>query len=97
MLLVFSLSITPKIFLHKLVASHKDRYPSTHSTQDQISKTGYRCDCESQVVEVPYLNYAYDIDLPYRRSFPVDRIIAERSFPSSPFLMFGLRGPPSLL
>jgi len=95
MLLVFSLSITPKIFLHQLVANHKDRSYTAHSHTDQFTKAGFRCNCENQVVEVPYLNYSTGVDLVVYSSFQIDRTTPIYQFPSFPYFIFGLRGPPS--
>jgi hypothetical protein len=98
LLLVFAFSITPKVVLHNVFANHKDvRYPSGEK-ETQVNKSGFYCDTENQVVEIPYLEHY---------SFVVDRIIgvtfqAFQSRKGHQFLSFtcfitGLRGPPSSL
>jgi len=95
LLVVFALGITPKVFLHKLIAGHKDLAYTCHGTTDQFTKAGFRCNCDNQVVQVPYIHQIVAILLVVPICFPTDQITADHSFPCSPHLIFGLRGPPS--
>ena len=55
MLLIFTMSITPKVFLHDLTADHKDEASVVLHCHDQhISKIGFTCDCNNLVSTSPY-------------------------------------------
>lgn len=97
LLLTFTLSITPKNVLHHFFAHHQDSSFDWKRQTDQLTKAGYHCDCESQVVAVPYLDLpsyfppeVSQRDLPSLS--PAKR--ADQIFPISHFI-FGLRGPPA--
>jgi hypothetical protein len=95
MLLIFSLSITPKLFLHDLVAHHKDlSYPS-HQHTDQINTAGFHCDRESQVVELPYISHVICIHLIVPGSFHTYQTRADHQVYFLPHFIVGLRGPPT--
>lgn len=55
MLLIFSLSITPKKYFHDLIADHTDSYNVNFSGKATVGKTGYSCDCEDLVVSTPFI------------------------------------------
>ena len=94
MLLILVFSITPKIILHNLLVNHKDiSYPS-HEHSGQVTKGGFHCDCENQVVEIPYLNLAINIRLDISRSFQIYQTRISYPFYSFPNFIFRLRGPP---
>ncbi len=93
MLLIFAFSITPKLILHDLVVHHKDK-PIHAGENTQVSKTGFHCDCENQVVELPYLTYSAHQPADIPRSFQLYQTGVNCPFYSSPYLNFGLRGPP---
>jgi hypothetical protein len=93
MLLIFAFSSTPKIFLHNLVVHHKDSNISL-GKYAQVSTTGFHCDCESQVVELPYLNQVFHINLLVLGSFQIYQSRTNHQFFSFPHYIFGLRGPP---
>jgi hypothetical protein len=55
MLLIFTMSITPKVFLHDLTADHKDEVSVVLHCHDQhIDKVGFTCDCNNLVSTSPY-------------------------------------------
>lgn len=56
MLVLFAFSITPKKFLHDLVANHHDIKYSAGQTNAQLSKTGFNCQTDNLVVESPFEN-----------------------------------------
>lgn len=93
MLLMFSLSITPKLFLHDLVVRHRDSSISS-GKYVQVGKTGFRCDCENQVVELPFLTQVGYFSLTAPVYFPVYALGTDYRFYSFPHFIFGLRGPP---
>ena len=55
MLLIFTMSITPKVFLHDLTADHKDEVSVVLHCHDQhLDKVGFTCDCNNLVSTSPY-------------------------------------------
>ena len=93
MLVIFAFSMTPKVILHNLIVDHKDTHiPSGKDAQ--VGKTGFLCDCESQVVVLPYLNHVDNYQLKIPRSFQIYRTPVGYSFHSVSQFIFGLRGPP---
>jgi hypothetical protein len=54
-LLLFSFCITPKRFLHDILANHKDAQPFASVPLQQISQSGFRCQTDDLVVEAPFL------------------------------------------
>jgi len=96
MLLIFTTSITPKVFLHDLTADHRDEVSKILHCHDQhITKPGFRCDCNNLVSTSPFTEEpALQVPLPeaiafvsYSHQF-TDRVYASDIFFSS------LRGPP---
>jgi hypothetical protein len=97
MLLLFSLSITPRKYLHDVFAHHQDTvrlYLKKQSTT--IEQKGFQCEQNNQVVEQPFVQtpvpfFAYPLPLvnDYRQdhynSF-IKLFLADQS----------LRGPPSM-
>jgi hypothetical protein len=95
LLLTFTFSITPKILLHTLVAHHKDIHFNIGGKTDQLIKAGYQCDCESQVVVLPYLDWSPSIPQDIAECFISAPIrTKDRIFPVRHFI-FGFRGPPA--
>jgi hypothetical protein len=54
-LMLFSFCITPKRFLHDMLANHKDAQPFASVPLQQISQSGFRCQTDDLVVEAPFL------------------------------------------
>jgi hypothetical protein len=95
LLMTFSFSITPKIVLHNLVAHHKDIHSGNHSSSDQVAQAGYHCDCESQVVVLPYLDLPVYIPQGVADCFLTSQVRTEDQIYSIGHFIFGFRGPPS--
>jgi len=53
--LLFSFCVTPKRFLHDLLANHKDAQSSLSSPEQQIASSGYHCLIDDLVVVAPFL------------------------------------------
>ncbi len=92
LLLIFTLGITPKKFLHDAFATHADKKPLTEKPY-QLSKSGYNCNVNSLVAEPVFENtftlFSYPPTLTY--SFYLLKNISY----SSPFKVYSqLRGPP---
>jgi hypothetical protein len=98
MLVLFSISITPKKIFHDLFANHKDTYTkySLVNSDSQVSDPGINCHFDNLVVVAPYINTDISVDIAPLLFFPEQKINATASFHSVHQLFFGLRGPPSL-
>ena len=55
LLLIFTLSITPKKYLHDCIADHNDFYSFNLTKDPSVSKAGFDCDCEDVVVSSPFI------------------------------------------
>jgi hypothetical protein len=53
-LLLFSFCITPKRFLHDLLANHKDAQTASQ-TSAEISSAGFHCHADDLVVVAPFI------------------------------------------
>ena len=53
-LVLFAFSLTPKTFLHTLIANHEDIRVNTSDGKAQITENGFRCDVENTVAESPF-------------------------------------------
>jgi hypothetical protein len=98
MLMLFTLSITPKLYLHAIFADHTDTvFKKQNDGKPQVSKSGFACDCNNQVATSPFTEHdganitgilpVYQSFIPY---FP-SQIIASTKF------YFELRGPPACI
>jgi len=98
MLIVFAFSVTPKILLHNLVADHRDT-PRSHnnSKQNQLSKTGFNCNCENLVVESPFVNDFVPFNLSIASQFANRQFVYNDDFRSVNHFYFELRGPPAIM
>lgn len=54
-LMLFVFSITPKKYLHDLVANHTDFYSTYAGSETAVHKAGINCDCEDLVVSTPFV------------------------------------------
>jgi hypothetical protein len=94
-LLTFTFSTTPKILLHSLVAHHKDIHFNIGGKTDILTNAGYHCDCESQVVVLPYLDLSAYHPLEPALCFPpFQGSEGDQIYPAGHFI-FGFRGPPA--
>jgi hypothetical protein len=95
LLVLFAISITPKIVVHSLVARHQDIHlaPNKDKT-DQVSRTGFHCAVDNLVVELPFLSYSVYTQLVIPELFRTYQVGADHQFYSFSHFIFGLRGPP---
>jgi hypothetical protein len=97
LLLVFAFSITPKKYLHDLVADHEDFYSCYSGDETTVSTAGFNCHCDDLVVSTPFVKTVFESAL---SPAPV-----HKAFPSSTYHFFfystssakDSRGPPSLI
>jgi hypothetical protein len=54
-LMLFSFCVTPKRFLHDLLANHKDAQSSATLPFQQIAASGFHCHVDDLVVVAPFL------------------------------------------
>jgi hypothetical protein len=93
-ILLFSFCVTPKRFLHDILANHQDAQ-TTAGTDQQIAATGFHCHVDDLVVVAPFLP-----ELPAAESLPVSCSSVIFSQPVISFIYFVLpqtdgRGPPA--
>jgi hypothetical protein len=55
MLLLFSFSITPKKYLHALLANHTDNRFQAFTDEASVSQKGFNCDTDDIVVKAPFV------------------------------------------
>jgi hypothetical protein len=95
MLLLFVLSIIPRIYLHDLVAHHVSVKASAGKTNSiQLNDTGSTCKCDNlySLPEFSFYNNLYELT-PLRLIRPIKITFAETVFSFTPFFN-KLRGPP---
>lgn len=99
MLLIFSLSITPKLFLHNIFANHKDTlyYLTGNDPKNfQLNKVGINCQCINLVAEAPFINYDDPIQIIAPDFFSEKKPGFCLSFYDARHFFSAFRGPPSL-
>jgi hypothetical protein len=97
LLLLFSLSNTPKQWLHDIFANHKDCTTTISKNNLLISQQGFNCDCDSLVVEVPFTSAdKIFIGLPVLAIHSAFASLMDDNFSSVYHFYFELRGPPSV-
>src|ERR1700730_15169101 len=94
-LLLFSFCVTPKRFLHDLLANHKDAQTSVSLPVQQIAASGFHCHIDDLVVVAPFLPDIQTTEPVFLISAPL--IFSE---PLSPFVFSyqshsDSRGPPA--
>jgi hypothetical protein len=70
-LLLFSFCVTPKRFLHDLLANHKDAQPSASFPVQQVAESGFHCQIDDLVVVAPFLPGIQIIDPVIASSIPL--------------------------
>jgi hypothetical protein len=67
LVLLFLFSITPKRYLHDLVADHKDSCSYSHPKQASVSQKGVNCHADDLVVKSPFASAGSccDVSLPH--------------------------------
>lgn len=98
MLLLFTLSITPKRFLHDALAHHQDTFTyASDDGHDQFSKDGFNCDTHHTVAETPYTGdtatVGVEAPLLFNTSFAT---LLPAVLHLQPVPVTDLRGPPAI-
>jgi hypothetical protein len=96
MLMLFTLSITPKLYLHAVFADHTDVvYKKANNGETQVSKYGFTCDINNQVATSPFTEHD---DAPETGIVTVYRSFTAHvasQIVSTTRFYFQLRGPPA--
>jgi len=97
MLVVFTLSVTPKRLLHNMVAGHKDRIGNsiTQGPNDYFQKAFFSCHCDDLVAESPFIYTDSQPAVPLVSPCRPDHSATVSSFHSTGLFFFELRGPPA--
>lgn len=97
MVILFSFSITPKHFLHDLLADHTDTVCDTsHGIGHHIEKAGFKCDTHSFVStsDWDFSIPIFDLSKPVPKSAPF--CLTTVFYLPSTASFIELRGPPAL-
>jgi hypothetical protein len=97
MLVVFAISITPRIALHTWFAAHKDAVVKKFSNtgQLQFAKASFNCNCVTIVAESPFTEPGNSFEFYTFRPFTVRQTLLTFTFYSTKYLLYSLRGPPA--
>lgn len=97
LVLIFTLSITPKRYLHDIFANHTDAV-SHYAEQGKsiVSKAGSNCDCDNLVGTSPCAEFDEFITSPLQLQYPLFLTHYHYSVRPEPAHFFELRGPPVL-
>jgi hypothetical protein len=94
-LCLLTLSITPRIILHDLVADHRDGLSGSSTNGTELFQAGFNCHFENFVAESPFTpTIEVSIDVPLSSFPPVDSIYLTHYFSQHEFFA-DLRGPPA--
>jgi hypothetical protein len=96
MLAIFTLSITPKKYVHDLITEHTDFYSFHPAHEVNVSQAGLSCHCEDLVVSAPFIPTSFETVLATELHY--------KEFITTPYYFFfynahtakDLRGPPCL-
>jgi hypothetical protein len=94
--LLFSFCVTPKRFLHDLLANHKDAQTSLTLPEQQIAASGYHCHIDDLVVVAPFLPDIQTTEPVLLSSAPLIFLEPLASFAFSYGSNADSRGPPAI-
>lgn len=97
MLLFFTLSITPKIYLHDLFAGHTDAViKASNDGKAQVYSKGYNCDCNSLVATSPFTEESDAVSSILPVAYPSLFISLTTPVYACGHNFLELRGPPTI-
>lgn len=96
LLLLFMLSIMPRLYLHDIFAAHQDIITNTSDAGPGIVKNGYSCDINDLVATSPFTETGKAITIQPDIYFPVLHTRYTSQIATAAPDCFTLRGPPSL-
>ena len=96
MLIVFTISITPKKYFHDLLFHHPDELFSSDISKDQqITTYHYACDFVNVVAIAPFIFCSTDVQNITHHSFNLFDEVLQQFCLQSTHDLFSLRGPPA--
>lgn len=96
LLVIFTLSIMPRLYLHDIFASHQDIISKVDHDHPGIVKDGYSCDINDQVATSPFTELSQATELNQEIDFPVLHTRYTSQIATAAPDCFTLRGPPAL-
>lgn len=96
LLLFFTLSITPRLYLHDIFASHQDMITKSSSHEAELKKDGYSCNLNELVATSPFTESATAVTIETPLYFPELHVRYTSQVASATPQFFALRGPPLL-
>jgi hypothetical protein len=97
MLMIFIFSITPKKYLHDLVANHTDFYGYSSPIEKAIHAPGLDCDADDQVVTVPFNESIPAYSFEYNNSNTLNYSTTYKYLLASISATQDVRGPPRII
>lgn len=98
LLCLFTISITPVILIHNLVANHKDGgYGNVNQQGHQYSKGKINCHCIDFVAESPFINVLISFDLNKPQTLPAFNFYYSETFFPQYHFFIEQRGPPAFI
>ncbi len=95
LLVIFTISITPKRYLHDAFANHEDTAtPVSQGGEDVLSAKGFDCDCDSLVATSPFTEQEDALKLFISTNYYLANAFFIPRFFSTYHAYFELRGPP---
>jgi len=94
LLCIFTFSITPKQWLHDILANHKDSFANSVDGKIILTTTGFHCNCENLVVQSPFISYDGPAEVNAPAFFVLHQSATISNFISSYHFFSELRGPP---
>lgn len=96
-MLVMAFSITPKKFLHDLVADHQDDITiAINDGHDHIDHHGFNCNCDNLVATSPFTEHTNNIQFYTPAFFGGYTAACSPDIKNITHPFFALRGPPAL-
>lgn len=97
MLVLFALSITPKLYLHTVFADHTDIVRKKTDGKTQVGKNGFTCDCNNQVATSPFTEHVDTIEMGILPVYPSFIPHVPSQIIASTLFYLELRGPPAVI
>jgi len=97
MLIIFTISISPKRYLHDIFANHNDTISlAVNDGKLQLSEAGYNCDCNNLVATSPFMDEAVNIVVICPTIYPAFFVAFSNPLHSTSYSFTELRGPPAV-
>jgi hypothetical protein len=94
LLCIFTFSITPKQWLHDVIANHKDSYAYSVDGRIILTTAGFHCNCDNLVVQSPFIHYDGPAELKAPAFFVLHQTASINNLISAHHFFSELRGPP---